>query len=1142
MERLLRQAAEFSLRAPELVLVLGERAAALAETADSDKLWVRAEGLVVAARVRLGLRADTVGRAVAVLRAAEDLGEIELGARLRTDLAVCARSVGAPLTGLAALRPVLATTAFAGADKAAALCQLVGCLSQFGRKPELDRAFVEADKLCGGDDSLDGDDRLLARAYLRVGMSAHRRRHADTLGAGDAARTGLGLLEQLDDPGRDGGVVRSRLILHLVCSLLDRGDMENALEIAQPLLDEPVRAAATAPLGWLRMAVATRILLPSGGVEAAAGMLRDAVYSTERHGLHSLTSRLWAELSNVEQRLGRADEAIECLHQTRAAEHLYARSRRQAMGLLTGEFGNGGHASVDLDEILGVAPRAGTATWASNEQQGSRELRLASVHGEAPMRTADEPGKATDERGQTAGEDRRTDADFRSIDGDHRETGGDRREVDGDHRAAGGDRRELDGDHRAAGGDRREVDGDHRAAGGDRWKVDGDHREAGGDRSKVDADRREASGNSRSIDGDHRAADGDHWETRGDHRETRGVSRGSDTSVSAADESAHKSRKFAWDDSAGVPDLPLAPAPADEPAHRFSLIFEPTPAKSDTARQATNGSAGTGKTSHNDERSEAAHTVNGQPERRHTAGGDDGSATGTAPGVEQRRAAHAADHGSVTGGAASSDPEAGRREANAAVGLDTGAAEGSGASGRDGGQREDSSGDGRGDSPVERGDTAAADAGDDRTEGPASGSTVGRRRRDRAANHDDAVTDQHEDAANKPKTRHDSEHGSVAARSVLDRLGISPGSGVGGRRRASDSDPGRRREADVGEETSRTASADSAEVRATNEAAPSADAIHEAPDVVSETGNGAGGQDRSGVKASAGVKEQNAGSGKHNGLDLSRLDDADSAVYAGDGGSATGAGTGSEPDAGAAAKAAEAAGTASARHDAAGRASTERDVPQRDSVGAAEESSGGRRRARDRSAEDGPGQDGSVADASVEDVSAARDSAGEGTRRVASGGGESAEDDSAHVDSVEAGSGKDAAGTTGSDEGRGVKVNEDWLPKLRLPPSLEPFDDHADDTSPAKSETHFTSTPNIEDDGLQPFHAGQSTSFLDDDLPEDAGLADLLARALAEHQAGTTSAAALVKRLGTGDDATRTVNGHSRNGEARGNGRHRTET
>ncbi|GAB3731498.1 hypothetical protein GCM10027598_54590 [Amycolatopsis oliviviridis] len=350
--RLIERADALHLRAPELALVLGERAAALAEAAGADEQWIRAESLVVTARVRLGGRPRTVGRAVAALRAAEHAGYGDIAARLRIDLAVCARSVGIPLTGLAALRPLLADPAVSPAHRAEALCHLVGCLAQFGRKAELDRVLAEADKLVLGDGSMAADSQLLIRALLRVGVSAHRRRHGDLTSAADAARTGLGMLEKLGNPDDDGGLVRVRLILQLVCTLLDRGDTEMAMEVAQPILDAPVRAAGVAPAAWLRLAVATRVLLPAGSGEAAGMLVRESVAGTEDHNLHAVTARLWLELAQIEERLGRAEEAIGCLHRSRAAEHLHARARRQACNVLVGEFGAAENAAVDLDDVL----------------------------------------------------------------------------------------------------------------------------------------------------------------------------------------------------------------------------------------------------------------------------------------------------------------------------------------------------------------------------------------------------------------------------------------------------------------------------------------------------------------------------------------------------------------------------------------------------------------------------------------------------------------------------------------------------------------------------------------------------------------------------------------------------------------------
>ncbi|MTD56847.1 hypothetical protein [Amycolatopsis pithecellobii] len=161
-------------------------------------------------------------------------------------------------------------------------------------------------------------------------------------------------------------------------------------------------------------------------------------------------------------------------------------------------------------------------------------------------------------------------------------------------------------------------------------------------------------------------------------------------------------------------------------------------------------------------------------------------------------------------------------------------------------------------------------------------------------------------------------------------------------------------------------------------------------------------------------------------------------------------------------------------------------------------------------------------------------------------GGRTADQDSRRDELGEAKSGPEADGddqgsnteptTRAAAGGNSLAVNDPWLPRLKLPPSLEPFEEYTDQALASASATPFTSKPVIEDGDLgEPFR-----SEYPDDLPPDAGLADLLARALAEHQAGTSSAAALVKRLGSNStDDRRTVNGHGRNGEPPANGRHR---
>src|SRR5699024_2223623 len=155
-----------------------------------------------------------------------------LAVRLRTAWAVCARSVGTPLTGLAVLRQAVSSTGVPGSHRATALCQLARCVSGVTGKSELDKTFVTADRLCTEDGTLTSDTRLVRRALLRVGMSVHRRRYGDVVGAADAARTGIGFLDGLDDPANDGGVARARLALELTSSSLDRGEGGVALEVA----------------------------------------------------------------------------------------------------------------------------------------------------------------------------------------------------------------------------------------------------------------------------------------------------------------------------------------------------------------------------------------------------------------------------------------------------------------------------------------------------------------------------------------------------------------------------------------------------------------------------------------------------------------------------------------------------------------------------------------------------------------------------------------------------------------------------------------------------------------------------------------------------------------------------------------------
>lgn len=358
-EALLEHGKRLLLAAPELAMVFGERAAALAEAAGSDLLWLYAEGLSVSARVRLGHRANMVHRAVVVLRTAEADGHAELAARMRIELALCARGVGVPLTGLTALRPVLTAEQTPAMSRIAALLQFVGCMASLGRRGVLDRALEEADALATSAPSIAEDDRPALRALVRARAAAHLRRHGDIAASIDSAERGLALLDAADNPVADGMQLRARLSLELVCALLDRGSPEEAEVIAKPLLAEPTRAAAIAPMAWLRLAVATRIYLPAGSADAAGRVIRDALHATQRHELRPLSARLWLDLAHIEEDLGRPSEAIKCLREARADEHVYGRTRRQALSLLTGEFGRGEQPVVQLRRALAEQDHGG---------------------------------------------------------------------------------------------------------------------------------------------------------------------------------------------------------------------------------------------------------------------------------------------------------------------------------------------------------------------------------------------------------------------------------------------------------------------------------------------------------------------------------------------------------------------------------------------------------------------------------------------------------------------------------------------------------------------------------------------------------------------------------------------------------------
>ncbi|GHH48352.1 hypothetical protein [Lentzea cavernae] len=339
-------------RAPELALVLGERAVALASARRDEADRLRAESLVVFAGNRVGRGVRFADRAIDALKAAEVAGEHETGWLLRVELAACARSVGAPLTGFAAVTPVLEAPDVPAELRASALVQASECLVTVGRGDEPTRALAEADQLYVADTTLDEDTRLLLRGQIRAVQAAQHRRWGDIAAAIGAAREGLDLLSRFSDPDADSGQGLGRLTLELALALMDANRLLDASAVGAPLLDRPVRAPSASATGWLRLALATRVHLPAGRVGLAREMLREAVASAERHQLDTLLAESLLALADVHEVSGDLADALTNLRSAHAAERRRARAVYAVRARLAAEFSGVHRQPADLHQQL----------------------------------------------------------------------------------------------------------------------------------------------------------------------------------------------------------------------------------------------------------------------------------------------------------------------------------------------------------------------------------------------------------------------------------------------------------------------------------------------------------------------------------------------------------------------------------------------------------------------------------------------------------------------------------------------------------------------------------------------------------------------------------------------------------------------
>ena len=346
---LVRSAEALDVSAPELAVQLARRAlmvgatdgsGATANAGQARSLSMRAQAVLASGLVRISQHAGAVEPGFAALALAESGGAPDVAAQVRLDLAACAHDIGEPLLGGVLLRPVLEGQNVRPSVRAAALGRLVGCIAHVARRDDVEDALTEADRLLAADDGLSPDARRMERARLSVRSAAYHRWYGDNEDAVTAARDGLGLLGRLRRELRsESDRLRARLVLELVCALLDEGEFRDAEAAASPTVDEPVRATSAASVGQLMLAMATRVHLPAGQVDRARSLLDQAAWVAERHGLDSVLADALTEVSRLDEQAGRTADALQALRAARAAEQRRLRSVARAVRLVLTEIG-----------------------------------------------------------------------------------------------------------------------------------------------------------------------------------------------------------------------------------------------------------------------------------------------------------------------------------------------------------------------------------------------------------------------------------------------------------------------------------------------------------------------------------------------------------------------------------------------------------------------------------------------------------------------------------------------------------------------------------------------------------------------------------------------------------------------------------
>ncbi|MGW5649065.1 hypothetical protein ACWEV3_02490 [Saccharopolyspora sp. NPDC003752] len=317
--------------------MLSDRAVALARRTGDQAARLRAEALALFASNRLGRGVPATVRALAAVRDAEAAGDAEVVAELRVELAWCARSAGNCEVSVRVLDPVLEQERIEPEVRAHALLALAASLPAHQQDGQRSEALDEAERLyetCG----LSRDTARLLKARVRAARAGHHRRLGEFGEAVAEADAGLALLRQLGDPAADSGEIRTRLVLERVQSLLELGRRPEAVQATEAVLAQPVRAAAAGPVGWLGLAMATRVHLPDGNHGAAVRTLNDTAAISERHKLDGLLAEALNALSHVHERGAEFPEALRALRGAYAADRRWRAAVHNARVRLLAEY------------------------------------------------------------------------------------------------------------------------------------------------------------------------------------------------------------------------------------------------------------------------------------------------------------------------------------------------------------------------------------------------------------------------------------------------------------------------------------------------------------------------------------------------------------------------------------------------------------------------------------------------------------------------------------------------------------------------------------------------------------------------------------------------------------------------------------